>query len=58
MRSRRDRRASIVEEADFLFQRTQAVFELRGKKPGEQAEASQLLMKLCSEWIDCRGLLT
>ena len=34
-----------MEEADFLSRRTQAAFELRGKKPGERAEAGRLLTK-------------
>ena len=55
MRSRQDRRAYVVEEADFLSQRMQAAYELRGKKPGEQAEAGRLLTKPCSEWIDHQG---
>ena len=44
--------AYIVEEADFLLQRTQVAFELHGKMAREWAEAGQLLLKLCSEWID------
>ena len=42
-----------MEEADFLLQRMQAVFKLRGKEPEERAEAGQLLMKPCSGWIEC-----
>ena len=51
MRSRQDRKAYIVEEADFLSRRTRAAFELRGKKPGERAEAGQLLTRPCSEGL-------